>query len=144
MNRLTTSAIMYSNDLRWRVVYLHYFNGLTKRKISERLFTSLSTVTRILSRYRQFGDVQCHRVGRRIGTSLHIHEQFILMEAILQNPSLTLAEILRELSFATGGQYDVSTMSRTLRTFGLTRKRVSIHAYFCQMFSGTSVRRIWT
>jgi transposase len=42
-----------SEDLRWRVVYLHY-DGFTLREVSELLKISASTVTRIMKCFQQW------------------------------------------------------------------------------------------
>ena len=46
-----------SEDLRWRVVYLHR-DGFSKKKISSYLYISRSTVNRILRLYRRWGCVK--------------------------------------------------------------------------------------
>ena len=123
---------MYSADIRWRVIYLRFSNPRHSiQSISEMLFISSRTVRRILRKFMEQRNVSCEKVGRRSRSTLHAHEQLTLMEEVLRNPSATLVEILNEIVLTTGSRYDLSTISRTLRRFGLTRKRVSIKWNFC-------------
>lgn len=117
---------MYSKDFRWRVVYLKFQHGYSYRRISDLLSISKSTVKRIIWKFFALGTVECEKLGRPSRTSLHPYEQFVLMESILENPSLTLRELLWEIYDSSGSLYDASSISRTIRRFGLTRKRVSI------------------
>ncbi|KAL9976920.1 hypothetical protein ACROYT_G014263 [Oculina patagonica] len=69
------------------------------------------------------GDVQCRKVGRRSISSLHQHEQFVLKEAALANPSMTLNELCMELEHSTGSEYCMSTVHRNLKRFGFSFKK---------------------
>lgn len=120
------SSKMYSEDFRWCVVSLKFQHGFSYRRISQFLGISKSTVERILRKFFLTGRVRCERVGRPATTAFHPHEQFVLMESILKNPSLTLLELLWKIYNSTGALYDVSSIHRTLKRFGVTRKQANI------------------
>ena len=81
---------MYSKDLRWRVISLKYQCRFSNRRIARLLDMHKSTVKRILRKFLLTGDVQCFKVGRPNISSLHVHEQFVLVEAAVKDPSMTL------------------------------------------------------
>ena len=116
---------MYSTDLRWRVIYMKYQWGYSHREISRILKIHKSTVKRIVNKFLSTGDIQCLKVGRRPETSFHPHEQFVLVEAALSNPSLSLKEFLWEIRNSTGSEYVLSTVHRNLKRFGFSLKMVS-------------------
>ena len=46
----------YSNDLKWRIIYLQT-DGYSRKKISEILYVSVSLVNKVLRLYRKWGTV---------------------------------------------------------------------------------------
>ena len=126
---------MYSKDLRWRVISLKYQCRFSNRRIARLLDMHKSTVKRILRKFLLTGDVQCFKVGRPNISSLHVYEQFVLVEAALKDPSMTLEELLWEIQHSTGSQYCLSTVKRNLRRFGFTFKQVGVTSCRINIFS---------
>ena len=121
---------MYSKDLRARVIWLKFGLRFHYSRIAQVLNISYSTVYRVVKKFLRTGIVECERVGRPSRSSLHNHEQYILMEEIMKNPSLTLNELRFEIRRNTGSDYACSTIYRNLQRFGLSRKVVRGCMYF--------------
>ena len=61
------------------------------------------------------GKVVAERAGRPVGTTtLHRHEEYIIMEAILKEPATRLHQLASTIQEQTGSEFDVSTLCRTL------------------------------
>lgn len=87
-------AAMYSNDLRERVVWLKFGLRYKCSNIARVLCISYGTVYRIVNKFLRTGKLECEKDGRPRSSSLHIYEQYILLEVIFwKNPSLTLSEL---------------------------------------------------
>jgi len=95
---------MYSKDLCWC--------GFSNRLIARLLDMHKSAVGWFLRKFLVTGDVQCFKVGRPNISSLHVHEQFVLVEAALKDPSMTLEELLWKSKHSTGSQ--CSLLSRSV------------------------------
>jgi transposase len=50
------AAYTFSEDLKWRIVYL-YFDGYSRKKISQVLYVSRSSVEKVLQIYLHWGTV---------------------------------------------------------------------------------------
>ena len=83
----------YSSDLRWRMVYQKELLGLTCR---ENLNVDASTVSRVVSRFYQRGDVDEHPKSGR-PTALTAYDEFVILENILTRPSTYLQEIVDDM-----------------------------------------------
>ena len=94
-----TSA--YSSDLRWRMVYQKELLGLTCREVGENLNVDASTVSRVVSRFYQTGDVDEHAKSGR-PTTLTAYDEFVILENILTRPSTSLREIVHDMKQVTG------------------------------------------
>jgi transposase len=123
---------MYSKDLCWRVVHLRFRYILADRSISQILNISSSTVNRTLSRFLRNGNVNHKKNGRPRRTTLHPHEQLLIIETFLDNPVTTLKELNLKIRNATGNCYVLSTLSRNIRRLGITRKKVRT-VFLCQI-----------
>ena len=121
---------MFSEDLRWRVIYLKLESAYSNRRIAIVLKMHKSTVKRIVHRWLLSGDVSCRKVGRPCVPRMHLHEQFVVIEAILANPSLTQEEIQWEIRNTTGASYELSTVWRNLKRLGISQKQVCIQIIF--------------
>ena len=61
------------------------------------------------------GKVVAERAGRPVRTTtLHRHEEYIIMEAILKEPATRLHQLASTIQEQTGSEFDVSTLCRTL------------------------------
>ena len=77
------------------------------------------------------GDVQCEQNGRRPVSMLHLHEQFVLMEAALNKAALSLKQFASEVKNSTGSEYCLSTYYQTMRQFGFSFKKVEKCIHSC-------------
>ena len=86
-----------SNDLRWRVVWLHHYKELSCREISDLLYIHISTIYRILDRHQEYGTVVPvpHRSGPlRLLSSV---EEYVITDALMTKPEMFLSELQAEL-----------------------------------------------
>ena len=71
-------------------------------EIASQLFVCLKTVYRTIRTFLNMGDVKPCRLGRPSGSvTLFEHEEYILMECILQTPQIQLHEIANHIFNAT-------------------------------------------
>ena len=105
-------------------------SGYSNRTIASFFKMHKTTAKRIVRRWLLLGDVLCRKVGRPCVPRMHLHEQFVVIEAILANPSLTQEEIQWEIRNTTGASYELSTVWRNLKRFGISRKQVCIQIIF--------------
>ena len=89
----------YSEDLRWRIVYQRYL-GLNDREISQNLMVSVSTVARIVDRFECTGEVT-RSVKPATEHLLHEHNVFVLMQIVLERPTVYLHKLQRVLAQTT-------------------------------------------
>ena len=109
---LRTSA--YSSDMRWRMVYQHDVLGLSCREVARNLNVDASTVSRVTSRFEQTGgvDVKSRQGAPRKLTAM---DEFLIMENILNQPSMYLYELQSDIRRVTSTDVDVSTICRFLK-----------------------------
>ena len=120
----------YLADLRWRMVYQRLFYQKSFDEIASQLFVCPKTVYRTIRTFLNTGDVKPCRLGRPSGSvTLFEHEEYILMECILQTPKIQLHEIANHISNTTGSSFSPQTLCRTMYRLGITRKKVSC-SYF--------------
>ena len=71
------------------------------------------------------GNVSTAVIGRPYGCiSIHPHEEFVIMESLLQYPEKTIAEMVEQVYSETGQVYACSTLYRYLKRNSTTRKKV--------------------
>ena len=117
----------YSEDLRWRIICYKFLLMGSDEEIAFQLFVCPRTVQRICQKFVLTGNVVAERAGRPVGTTtLHRHEEYIIMEAILKEPATRLHQLASTIQEQTGSEFDVSTLCRTLHRLGFTNKKVSI------------------
>ena len=140
---------MYQPDLRWRVIYLKFRYMLDIRSISLILNISAMTVKRILVRFITSGTVEKNgKVGRPGESALHPHEQIVILDCLLDSPAITQNEIAENIQQSTGSIYHQSTISRGIRRFDFTRKRVNciviyyIVAFECTCYGFTCIQLV--
>ncbi len=116
----------YSDDLRWRMVYQRVFYQRSYDEIASQLFVCPKTVYRTIRTFLNTGNVKSCRLGRPSGSvTLFEHEEYILMEFILQTPQIQLHEMANHISNATGSAFSPQTLCRTVYRLGITRNKVS-------------------
>ena len=101
----------YSEDLRWRAIWLAEIVGLTVEEVSFYLKISVKTILRYVTKFQTAGNVQAEIIGMPSGCiSFHPHEEFVIMDLILQSPEKTIAELVEEVFLQTGSEYACSTL----------------------------------
>ncbi len=113
----------YGEDLRWRMIWQRLVNNCTIKEIGRNLYVAESTVCRILDRFERTGSVTANQATSR-AHRLHEHDELVLIELVCDNPSIYLREIQATLQETTGTFASFSTLCRTLRKFGFTRKKL--------------------
>ena len=116
----------YNSDLRWGIIELCYVANKTPRLIIGQLRRSTSTVSRILKRFEENGDIHPAKIGRPdISTLLSKAQLLVLMGYVLSHPTSYLAEMEQYLTSATGSLSSLVGINWVLKRFGYTRKQVS-------------------
>ena len=116
----------YSEHLRWRVVWHKFLLMKSDEEIACELFLSPRTVMRICHNFVMTGSVLAYKDGRPVGTTtLHQHEEYILLEAIVNEPATRLHQLATTIKEQTGSEFDISTLCRALHRLGFTNKKVS-------------------
>ena len=115
-----------SSDLRWRIVWLYHYQGLSYKSIADLLYIHKSTVRRVINRFDLFSDVS--------PTTNYVHgprrtlEQpdlyGVIVEAVMSHPGMYLSEMQKVLLKNTGISVSLTTICRTLKRLGFTRKRL--------------------
>ena len=118
----------YNCDLRWCIVWQKHLNNSSIREISRNLCVSPATVSRILARFERTGTVDPTKRSNNQVRLLHEHDIFLLVQLVCDNPSIYLGEVQFELQRATGTIAHASTICRTLKKLGFTRKRLQLVA----------------
>src|SRR3954447_24528942 len=88
-------ARSYSQDLRDRVIEATE-SGTSARKVAARFEVAASTAIKWLERLRDSGERSARRQGRRPGSKLDPHRDFLLA-AVEAEPDSTLKELQRRL-----------------------------------------------
>lgn len=118
-------TMVYSKDIRWRVVLYRYQFNVHPYTIAQLLQISLSTVKRIIARYNLTGSVSTRRMGRpSITTLLTRPQMLILFEYILGKQTAYLKEMVNEIFEVTGSDITIQSLFYLLKRFGYSRKRV--------------------
>ena len=117
----------YSQDLRWRAIWLTEILGFEIDEISLLLQISTKTVSGYVRKFRMLGHVGTAVIGRpSTCIAMHPHEELIVLEVLLQHPEKTLSEVLHEVYEETGSEYACSTLFYYLKRKSITRKKVGI------------------
>ena len=114
----------YSQDLRWRAVWLHVFNGFNYEEVGNLLCMSSRSVRRYTEKSFTIGTVE--PASQRHGPTplLTDFEQLTVLQLLLDNPNMFLDEIQKELYDITGTIAHISTICRTVHRLGMTRQKL--------------------
>ena len=114
----------FSNDLRQRIVDAVEARERSLRKLAKLFFVDLSTIVRLLQRYRQTGSVQPkpHAGGR--GRTFDAKADARLIELVREQPDATLAELQARL----GVSCSLMTIWRALKRLQISRKKKTYRA----------------
>ena len=114
----------YSNDPRWRAIWMVELLGYSVDEVAATLFMSPRTIECYISKCLNTGDVNSEKLGRPFNSfAMHPHVEFVIMEAILEQPDTTLAEIAYNVFEQTGSENAVSSIFRYLKGIVLPAKR---------------------
>ena len=81
------------------------------------------TVYRTIRTFLNTGDVKPCRLGRPFGSvTLFEHEEYILMECILQTPQIQLHEIANHIFNASGSAFSPQTLCRAMQAWNNTQE----------------------
>jgi transposase len=114
----------YSNDLRERIVAAVERGEHSQREIADLFGVDLSSVVRLLQRYRQTGSVQPKPHAGVPKRKLDDQAEARLLELVRQQPDATLAELRDRLGIPCG----LMTVARALQRHHITRKKKTLHA----------------
>ena len=114
----------YSEDLRWRAVWLNIVKGMTYTEVAEVLFMSEKSVCRYLSQFHASGSVEPKDASGDRNKGLTEFECFTVLQSILHNTTAYLEEVQQDLFDTTGTWIHVSTICHTIKQRGFTRKKV--------------------
>ena len=122
-----TSA--YSNDLRWRMVYMVEMQHKPCREVAENLAVDPSTVSRTVSLFNESGNVNKRKHPPNKGTAVLTEiDKLIIMETVLEKPEVYMREIRDTLISETGTEVDISTIWKFLQTSNITRQKMVLVA----------------
>ena len=114
----------YSEDLRWRAVWLSIVRGITPSEIAEVLFMSKRSIQRYLSLFHSTGSVAPRERRGGCGKILTELEQLTVIQSLIHTPSLFLHEIQSQLYDTTGKWIHPSTICRTIHQLNFTHKSI--------------------
>ena len=114
----------YSEDLRWRVVYL-YNDYFSITDIANTLYISKSSVIRIINLYKKWACVTNPFKGIPGKRKLFSRgDMYILQSLVKDKVNWYLDELVCEMENLTGKRASISTLWRSLHYLGITRKKV--------------------
>jgi transposase len=113
-----------SIDLRMRIVAAVEAGERSLRELAEFFSVDLSTIVRLLQRFRRTGSVQPKAHGGGARAKLDADAVARLLEAVRQQPDATLAELRSRV----GVVCSIMTIFRALRRQHITRKKKTTHA----------------
>jgi transposase len=113
-----------SIDLRLRIVAAVETDQHSLRELAEFFRVHLSTIVRLLQRFRRTGSVQPKAHGGGAHAKLDAGAVARLLEAVREQPDATLAELRDRLGIACS----TMTIFRALRRHHITRKKKTTHA----------------
>ena len=119
----------YSEDLRWRAVWLNIAQGMSYSDISAVLYMSERSVQRYMELFHATGHVSATSQKRGPSKCLTEFEQFIvlqvlILQVLIHQPTSYLHEVQDQLYQSTGKWVHSSTICRLIKEHGFTRKKV--------------------
>ena len=104
-------------------MWLHFVQGLSYRNIAKLLFMCEKSVQRYLALFKSTGSVSPHQQKFGPNTVLSEFEIFTILQSLIHKPDSFLSEIQHQLLSTTGKLVHPSTICRTIKQQGLTRKK---------------------
>ena len=119
----------YTPDIGWRVVWNRIGLDMTFGDIGRRLQIAPSTAHRLYKRFLRTDDVVPQQPGSRAQSRvLDENHEMILIAMVMENLCMYLREMCLEIRSATAIDVSGSTICRTLKRHGFTRKRIKLVA----------------
>lgn len=114
----------YSDDLRWRIVWLHHFLDISADEVARIMQVSERSVYRFTKRFISTGEVR--KTIQRNGPLpiLSELEESHLIHLVLTRPGIYLRELQQELMQYSGCTVHASTICRVMKRVGITRQRI--------------------
>lgn len=114
----------YSEDLRWRAIWLHIVRGMSVCDIAEGLFMCERSVQRYLALFHSTGSVAPKKSSGGPGKILNEFEEMCVLQTLIHTPAAFLHEIQYQLYNSTGKWIHPSTICRTIHRYQFTHKKV--------------------
>jgi len=114
----------FSEDLYWRIIYLHT-DGFSTKDIASLLYISKGVINKIKKQYNRWGCAK--NTFKRVSShrKLFSREDMILLRnLIIEKVDWYLDELVYEMECLTGKKASVTTLWRSLQYLGITRKKV--------------------
>ena len=132
----------YSEDLRWKIVWLKLSKDLTFNKIASCLTISVGTAYNIWRLFVLTDEVEPSKSSRMHTRMLNNSEEIFVVSLIMQNSSLTLREVCDAVYSVTGTSVSPPTICRLLKRHGLSRKKIQLTAsQRCVHYRGSFIAR---
>ena len=112
-----------SLDLRLRVIKAYKNGEGSLRELARRFDIGEATTDRWWSRYKATGEVEARQMGGYRPRIVDADIEEVVRLLVFDTPDATLVEYADTLYVETGLRVSKSTMGRTLRRLGLTRKK---------------------
>ena len=117
----------YSRDLRWRAIWMKEIMGFWVDKVAAALWMSPRTIERYVSKVLNSGDVKAGIIGRSANSvAMHLHVEFLIMEAVLEHPEKSLGEIVYSVYAQTGSEFPLASIFYYLQRNHFSRKKVCL------------------
>ena len=116
--------VAYSEDLRWRAVWLCLYMEVGVEDTANMLQMSERSVYRYVKLFNTTGRVAKEHHTNGPSHSLSEQDELFVVNLILTKPGIFLREIRLELLLATGHVLHESTICISLKRFGMTRQKI--------------------
>ena len=128
----------YSEDLRWRAIWMKEILGYQVDEVAAALRMSPRTIERYVSKVLNFGEVKANVIGRPTNSvAMHPHVEFLIMEAVLEHPEKTLSEIARDVYTETGSDFALASIFYYLKRNRFSQKKVCLNFLLWNRFFTT-------
>jgi transposase len=116
----------YSIDLRQRIINAYKAKEGSQREIAKRFQVSLSFVKRLISRYRETGQVKPKAHGGGARAKIPVSDLGKIKQLVEQQPDALLRELCERWEQKQHTRVSISTMHRRLQKLRLTTKKNSV------------------
>ena len=103
-------------------MWLHHYKEYNNQDIADLLYIHVTTVRRIIAQFDAQGDVAPVKYKHGPKQMLGQQDQDAIIELLMANPAIYLDELQHELHQSTGNWASITTIFRTIRCLGFTRK----------------------